>query len=55
MIPHDAVAERHLAIDEIDQAIIDLSTRINAASYELLVLIREFDERAGFLRCVALG
>ena len=39
-----------LPIDELDQAIVSLSTRINAATYELLVLVREFDERAGWLK-----
>ena len=37
-------------IDDIDRAIVGLSARINAATYELLVLIRQFDERAGWLR-----
>lgn len=37
-------------IDELDQNILSLSTRINAATYELLLMIREFDERAGFLQ-----
>jgi len=45
-----APADRLLAIDDLDQAIVDLSTRINVATYELLVLIREFDERAGWLK-----
>jgi len=40
--------ERRISIDELDRAIVDLSARINAASYELLVLIRRFDERAGW-------
>ncbi len=31
-----------VSIDELDQSIVDLSARINAATYELLVLIREF-------------
>ena len=44
------VSERRLAIDDLDQAIVTLSARIHAANYELLMLIREFDERAGFLR-----
>jgi hypothetical protein len=39
-----------LAIDDLDRAIVDLSTRINAATYELLVLVRQFDERAGWLK-----
>ena len=39
-----------LPIDDLDKAIVGLSARINAATYELLVLIRQFDERAGWLR-----
>lgn len=42
--------ERHVAIEELDRAIVNLAARINAASYELLVLIRRFDERAGWLK-----
>ena len=37
-------------IDDLDRNIVNLCTRINAATYELLVMIREFDERAGFLQ-----
>ena len=37
-------------IEVLDQAIVDLSARINAATYELLVLIREFEDRAGYLK-----
>jgi len=37
-------------IEELDQNILSLCTRINAATYELLVMIREFDERTGFLQ-----
>ncbi|MDH3988338.1 MAG: HNH endonuclease [Gammaproteobacteria bacterium] len=37
-------------IEALDQNILTLCTRINAATYELLVMIREFDERAGFLQ-----
>ena len=43
-------AGRHLEIEQLDKAIITLAARINAATYELLVLIREFDERGGFLK-----
>ena len=43
-------ARRHLEIDQLDTAIVTLAGRINAATYELLVLIREFDERGGFLK-----
>jgi hypothetical protein len=37
-------------IEDLDRNILTLCTHINAATYELLVLIREFDERAGFLQ-----
>ena len=37
------------SIDELDRAIVTLAARINAATYDLLVLIRRFDERAGWL------
>ena len=43
-------AERLASIDDLDQAIVSISARINAATYELLVLIRQFDERAGWLK-----
>jgi hypothetical protein len=36
-------------IDELDNSILNLCTRINSATYELLVMIRKFDERAGWL------
>jgi hypothetical protein len=38
------------SIDDLDQAIVNLSSRINAETYELLVLVRQFDERAGWLK-----
>ncbi len=42
---------QHLAaIEELDQNILNLCTTINVATYELLTLVREFDERAGFLQ-----
>lgn len=37
-------------IEDLDQNILKLCSRINAATCELLVLIREFDERAGWLQ-----
>ena len=43
-------SDRGLAIDDLDRAIVNLSARINASTYDLLVLIREFDERAGWLK-----
>ncbi len=44
-------AKNHLpSIDDLDQAIVTLAARINAETYELLVLVRQFDERAGWLK-----
>lgn len=44
-------AKNHLpTIDDLDQAIVTLAARINAETYELLVLVRQFDERAGWLK-----
>ena len=37
-------------IEELDHRILGLCTGINAATYELLVMIREFDERTGWLQ-----
>ena len=37
-------------IDDLDRAIVNLSARINAETYELIVLIRQFDERTGWLK-----
>lgn len=37
-------------IDRLDSRILELRTRINATTYELLVMIREFDERAGWVQ-----
>ena len=37
-------------IDELDRTILTLCKRINTATYELLVTIREFDERCGWLQ-----
>jgi hypothetical protein len=37
-------------IEDLDHDILTLCTHINAATYELLILIREFDERVGWLK-----
>ena len=39
-----------VSIDDLDRAIVTLAARINAETYELLVLIRQFDERAAWLQ-----
>jgi uncharacterized protein DUF222/HNH endonuclease len=38
------------SIDELDEAICRLASRINAVSYQLLVLVREFDDRMGWAK-----
>jgi len=50
MTPLIRPSEDLLPIDDLDRAIVTLATRINAETYELLVLIRQFDERAGWLQ-----
>lgn len=50
IIPTKRPLPERLGIDDLDQAIVTLSAHINAETYELLVLIREFDERAGWLK-----
>jgi len=50
MKPEKSPENRLISIDELDRDIVNLAARINAATYELLVLIRQFDERAGWLK-----
>ena len=43
--------DSHLVpIDQLDEAIVNLASRINQSTYELLVLVRQFDERVGWLK-----
>ena len=46
--PVDQRQDLRLSIDEIDRSILRLGRRMNADNYQLLVLIREFDEREGW-------
>jgi len=50
MSPANSLNTRLISIDELDTAIVACAARINAATYEWLLLVRQFDERAGFLR-----
>jgi len=50
MNPLNTPLDRLLSIDELDRGIVSLAARINASTYELLVLVRQFDERAGWLK-----
>jgi hypothetical protein len=44
------MATKLTPIEELDRNILNLCCRINSATCELLVLIREFDERGGWLK-----
>jgi hypothetical protein len=46
----DIDSARHPSIDDLDRAIVNLAARLNARTHDLLILIRRFDERAGWLR-----
>ncbi|MEJ2127750.1 MAG: DUF222 domain-containing protein [Woeseiaceae bacterium] len=44
------MANKLASIDALDRNILKLCSRINTATYELLILVREFDERVGWLK-----
>jgi hypothetical protein len=44
------MASDSASIEDLDRNILTLCNRINIATYELIVLIREFDERCGWLK-----
>ena len=44
------LASHGLEVDKLEDSIIRHCHRINSATYDLLVDLREFDQRAGFLR-----
>jgi hypothetical protein len=46
----DSRASAPASIDELDAAISRLASRINAVNYQLLVLVREFDDRMGWAK-----
>ena len=50
MKPEISPKDRLLSIDDLDRDIVNLAARINAATFELLLLVRQFDERAGWLQ-----
>ena len=43
-------AEHVLSIDQLDRSIVSLSFLMNSSCHELLLLVREFDERVGWLK-----
>ena len=50
MNPVQISKDRLISIDELDRDIFTLAACINSSTYELLVLVRQFDERAGWLK-----
>ena len=46
--PHALVLARRAETDDLGDTIAALATRLHAATYELLVLLREFDARSGW-------
>jgi len=50
MKPVNNPAPDLVSIDDLHASIVSLAARINAETYELLVLVRQFDERAGWLQ-----
>ena len=47
-LPAESPADRLRSVEELDAAIVSLSRQVNSASYRLLVLVREFDDRLGW-------
>ncbi len=45
-----AVTRRNVEIEELDAAIGKLTRQMNACNYQLMVMLREFDERGGWLK-----
>ena len=45
-----ACTDRHASIDELDRSIVNLAVQLNRITHDFLVLIRRFDERAGWLQ-----
>ena len=46
-VPSQSRPDSDRSIDELDAAICRLASRIHAVNYQLLVLVREFDDRTG--------
>ena len=49
-VPSASRSDPDRSIDELDAAICRLASRINAVNYQLLVLVREFDDRMGWAK-----
>ena len=55
LTPLTATCDNQMPIDALGERIAELAARIHAATYELLVMLRDFDAQAGwnngFLSC----
>ena len=47
--PPAVAGDRDSSIDELDRAIVTLAARLNGVTHDFLILVRRFDERAGWL------
>ena len=45
-----AHTDRHASIEDLDRSIVDLAVQMNRITHDFLVLVRRFDERAGWLK-----
>jgi hypothetical protein len=48
-VPLPVAAKADSSIDALDRAIVTLAARLNAVTHDFLMLVRRFDERAGWL------
>jgi hypothetical protein len=48
-MPHAVGDALDTSIDDLDRAIVSLAARLNAVTHDFLILVRRFDERAGWL------
>ena len=48
LTPLTATRDNPMPIDALGEAIAELAARIHAATYELLVMLRDFDAQAGW-------
>lgn len=49
-VPSASRTDPDRSIDQLDEAICRLASRVNAVNYRLLVLVREFDDRMGWAK-----
>lgn len=50
MNPSNPPSSDLVSIEDLDTAIVNLAAKINMTTYELLLLVRQFEDRAGYLK-----